>query len=168
MTGRVGPMICMALMEFYVLGVVSVGRSQLARATNYKSATQPGFLKILSILKRAGMIEYTSSRNSPVSLTAKGLNETPASQPPRSNAEWLSRFQHVNRCGGPKLTQICNFLNDGRQRSLADVGAAANYDDLESSGFKKVISTLVGVGIIVRVSPESVKLADIVFPFGRP
>jgi hypothetical protein len=168
---EVGLYLRMQLVELHALGVDSVARNVIARAAGYRSAKQPGFLKVLQAVRSAGLIEYTGNF---VRLSEQGMQATPLVPAPQDNAEVLARLQRVLRTSNPgmltKLDHICQFLSDGRQRSLDEVGAATGYADIEAPGFAKVISTLKGLGLVVRVPglPGLVMLADMAFPFGRP
>ena len=158
------------LKELHTLRFETVKQTVLARAAGYESAKQPGFVKVLSILKSARMIEYTSK--GPVCLSERGMHETPSSPAPRSNTEALLRLQQVLGISSPggstKLEQICQFLSDGQRYTLNQVAAATGYNDITSSGFIKVISTLVSVGLLVRINAGTVMLADVAFLFNRP
>ena len=158
------------LKELHILRYETVTRSVLARAAGYANAKQAGFVKVLSTLKSTGMIEYAAGGQ--VRLSERGMHETPSSPAPRSNAEALSRLQQVLGTSSPgrstKLDQICKFLSDGQHHTLNQVTAATGYDDITSPGFVKVISTLVSVGLLVRINAGTVMLADVAFPFNRP
>lgn len=70
--------------------------------------------------------------------------------------------------GSTKAEQVFVLLSDGKVHERAKIAAALDYQDINSSGFKKVISKLSGLELVQYPSKPSLQLTDIAFPFGRP
>jgi hypothetical protein len=160
--------ICAGLLEFEMLGINAVTRLHAATFANYKHVKSTGFANAIKSLKDDGMIEYPTATT--VSLTAKGRQETPPVNPPKSNADALLRLQEVIRMvsptSGPKLNTICQFLSDGKEHSVDAVLKASGYKHVKSTGFANCLSSLSNLGFLVR-GHGTVKLADLAFPYGR-
>ena len=102
-------------------------------------------------------------------LTDFGISTLVSMAPPKDNSEahqhlrgLIKKVKHSD-----KMDHCFQALEDGVIHSREEVAVAAGYPDASSSGFRKVISGLSGLGMIQYPSKDSVQLADIAFPYGR-
>jgi hypothetical protein len=168
--GSVEEKICMALAEMKMLGMSAAPRVHVALFSNYTHVRSTGFAKAFSALKDSGMIDFPS--RGMVRLTERGQSSTLNKiQPPSGNAETMERLvQVVKRAcgkGGGKAGLICQLLRDGQYHSLSKLLKASGYTHVRSTGFAKVLSTLTSLELVQR-SKDTIQLADIWFPYGRP
>jgi hypothetical protein len=161
--------ICAGLAKWESIGIHEMSRLHAASFANYKHIMSRGFVDAMKELKDNGLIEYPNAKT--VRLTDKGRRETPAVDPPKSNAEALLELQKVIHTvcanSGPKSDLICQFLSNGKEYSVEAVLRASGYKHLQSKGFVDVLATLSMVGLLER-NHGTVKLSDIAFPYGRP
>ncbi|GKY97909.1 hypothetical protein MPSEU_000748900 [Mayamaea pseudoterrestris] len=161
--------ICAGLLQLDMLGATQISRLHAATFANYKHVKSTGFVAATKALKNDGLIEYPTATS--IRLTAKGKQETPPVDAPKSNADALLRLQKVVELtsdkASPKCQVICQFLSDGKEHSIDAVLKASGYKHAKSTGFATCLSALANLGFVERGN-GSIKLADIAFPYGRP
>ena len=163
------------LLELRKFNIFEASKVHAAMFADYKNMRSAGFTKALKELKNSGLIEFPSKDT--VRLTTKGASSIPDGAAFENNEEALERLKELTKqlCGktGSKIDQIISFLSDGEKHTLKDVAAATGYTNLRSAGLSNVLAELGKLDLIVREAGsskelESIKLANMAFPLGRP
>ena len=160
--------VCKGLNELRAIGMDDPEKKWVAWMSDYVGES-PGFVKALSLAKKEGLIEYSSSGKR-VSLTSLGRSNFPVVEKPKSNQEMFERLQRiVGLTKAPKASTLKLFalLQDGSYKTMEDVARFTNYPGTHTPGFKKFISTVCSLDIFER-DGDKIRLGDIAFPYGRP
>lgn len=134
-----------AVAELELLGVSQPVREMVALMAGYTNLASTGFVKAIGELRTAGHISYPDADT--MALTESGQSKAVYPEAPRSSEDIQRRV--ISLLGG-KASEILKPLIDAYPNAVEriDVAAAANYTNLASTGFVKVIGRLRSLGFI--------------------
>ena len=155
-----------SMIKLKAAGLTKPSRQHVALLAGYPTDKSPGFLKTIGIMNKRGYVTYLDKVT--VALTAEGL--AAAGDVASAATTTAEVHQHVHRLLQPIQIRLFEVLDDGQVRTRTDVATAMGYEHAKASGFMKIVGQLKSLGIIEYVgeSKQSLRLADIAFPFGRP
>jgi hypothetical protein len=139
-------------------------RDLVAIFAGYANGQTAGYKKMLSCLKKEGMIEFPDKDS--MMLTAQGVKASGGQV-----VEPLSNFDFheiIKDMLPPKHKEAFDFLADGRARERSELAALLSYPNDTTPGFKKTLSQIKKQAFVEYVGRDMVQLSDKAFPFGRP
>lgn len=133
-----------ALARFYAIRVYSPPRIQVCLFSGYSNLSSTGFVKAVSALRTAGLIDYGEGT---YSLTPEGAQRAPEAEPIRNSGELQDAIFGI--MGGPERRILELLIREyPGQVSRETAMLTAGYSNLSSTGFVKAMSRLRSLGYI--------------------
>ena len=137
-------------------------RDQVAIIAGYPNSLTPGCVKMLSTLKREGMILYDKTM---IKLTPAGRKKTATvDNKVTTNGQFHDCIREL--LSVPKYRQAFEFLIDGSARSKEELADELGYPNCKTPGFMKMLSQI-RKHAYVGGEKDVVQIKDEAFPFGR-
>lgn len=149
-----------SIAEMELLKVAEPNRKIVAFMSGYTNLTSTGFVKAIGRLRTANHVRYPDSDS--IAFTDSGRALAVFPEAPRTSEEVQKR--------------VCDLLGDTCSKILApliaaypnacdrmDVANAANYTNLTSTGFVKMIGRLRSLGFVEYPDTKTIKAASVLF-----
>jgi hypothetical protein len=139
-------------------------RDLVAIFAGYPSGQTAGYKKMLSFLKKEGMVEFPGKDT--MTLTDQGVEASGGQvAEPVSNEDF---HEIIKDMLSPKHKEAFDFLADGRACERSELAELLGYPNDATPGFKKTLSQIKKQAFVEYVGRDMVQLSDKAFPFGRP
>ena len=142
-------------------------RNQVMAFAGYTQQNKSAVASYLSGLKKRGFVTYDKDT---VFLTPLGHDQAQEIDVNASNEEQISKSRDLLE--GQKAKLLFDFLVDGSPRTREECAHHLDYAGPKVSAFCSLISKATKKGVMEYCKDENgnncVRLADMVFPFGRP
>jgi hypothetical protein len=154
--------------ELYAAGITEPKRTLLSLVTGYPIKS---LNTLMGKLKKNNFLVYPSGQT--VRITPEGLDRVPSSvTTTASSGKFTNKEMQKRLKSSLKLklqpTRIFDLLVDGKAHSKKELAMSLGLDGSKFASFKTYLSSLGGMGLVSYPSPDTVQLADLAFPFGRP
>lgn len=155
----VGQRILNAIGELEQMGVQNPAREIVALMAGYTNLTSTGFVKAIGQLRTSEYIVYPDADS--ITYTHEGRAKSVFPKP--RTIEQV--HERICQLVGGKATQILKPLIEAYPDALPriDVAAAANYTNLTSTGYVKVVGRLRKLGFIEYPDSNTMKASKILF-----